>query len=123
MITFDAPTRDLCSAQRIPTNTPLHALVTLNDPVYLECSRALAARMTSETGPGISQQISHGYLLTTQQQPTAATLKLLTNLHAGFLTHYQANPTESKAIANTPGQAALTIIANTLFNLDAALTK
>lgn len=123
MITFDTPTRDLCSAQRIPTNTPLHALVTLNDPVYLECSRALAERMTAEAGPGISRQISHGYQLTTQQHPTPDTLKRLTDLHTRFLTHYRAKPSESKAVADTPGQAALTLIANTLFNLDAALTK
>ncbi len=45
---FDSPTRDLCSARRIATNTPLQALVTLNDPVYVECSRALAERAIAE---------------------------------------------------------------------------
>ncbi|MBT8036304.1 MAG: PSD1 and planctomycete cytochrome C domain-containing protein [Verrucomicrobiae bacterium] len=123
MITFDAPTRELCSAQRIPTNTPLHALITLNDPVYLECSRALAQRMTREAGPGIRQQIHHGHRLATQQLPTPATTHLLTQLHTQFLHHYQSHLTESQAIADTPEQAALTLIANTLLNLDAALTK
>src|SRR6185436_6483584 len=42
---FDAPTRDVCTARRITTNTPLQALVTLNDPVYIEAASSLAARM------------------------------------------------------------------------------
>ncbi len=43
-LTFDAPSREFCTARRIPTNTPLQALVTLNDPVYIECATALAQR-------------------------------------------------------------------------------
>ena len=123
MITFDAPSRDLCNAQRIPTNTPLHALTTLNDPVYLECSRALAKRMVTEAGADMEQQIAHGYLLATQQTANASTLKLLTDLHAKFLADYQAKPDVSKLLATTPEEAAMTVIANTILNLDAALTK
>lgn len=123
MITFDAPSRDLCNAQRIPTNTPLHALTTLNDPVYLECARAFEKRMTTEGGADITQQIAYGYLLATQQTADENTLKLLTDLHAKFLTDYQAKPDISKLLAVTPEEAAMTVIANTILNLDAALTK
>lgn len=123
MITFDAPSRDICSAQRIPTNTPLHALITLNDPVYLEASKALANRMTKEGGQDITSQINYAYQLTTQHPPTPKTIQLLTDLHQKLLADYQKHPEKSKEIAETPQLAADTVIANTIQNLDTALTK
>ncbi|MCP5538222.1 MAG: PSD1 domain-containing protein [Akkermansiaceae bacterium] len=123
MITFDTPSRDLCNAQRIPTNTPLHALTTLNDPVYLECSRAFGKRMAAESAGDVRQQIAYGYLLATQQKPGESTVRLLTDLYQKLLTDYQANPENCKAVAGTPREAAMTVLANTIFNLDAALTK
>jgi hypothetical protein len=50
MITFDMPSRDVCTMRRIPTNTPLQALVTLNDEAYVECAAGLADRMIAEGG-------------------------------------------------------------------------
>ncbi|BDS06087.1 cytochrome c [Oceaniferula spumae] len=122
MLTFDAPPRDLCSAQRIPTNTPLHALITLNDPVYLECSQALAKRML-ENGTSLESQITHGYLVATNEMPNTKTVQILTNLHAELLADFQANPENAKKFSATPEDAARTVLANTILNLDAALTK
>ena len=45
MTTFDAPSREFCTVRRIRTNTPLQALVTLNDPVFVEAAQALARRI------------------------------------------------------------------------------
>jgi len=123
MITFDAPSRDICSTQRIPTNTPLHALITLNDPVYLETSKALANRMTKEGGPNIKSQINFAYKTATQKNPTTQTTNLLADLHAKLLADYQKHPEKSKEIAETPQRAAHTVLANTILNLDTALTK
>ncbi|MGB1258749.1 MAG: PSD1 and planctomycete cytochrome C domain-containing protein [Akkermansiaceae bacterium] len=123
MVTFDAPSREFCAARRLPTNTPLHALTTLNDPVYLECSRALGKRMTTEGGSSLTDQINHGYQLCTQKKPNANTIKLLADLHKKLLADFTANPTNSKAIAPTPHEAAMTVLANTILNLDAAITK
>ncbi|SHJ22423.1 Planctomycete cytochrome C [Rubritalea squalenifaciens DSM 18772] len=123
MITFDAPARDLCSAQRIPTNTPLHALITLNDPVYLECSKALAKRMVNEGGASLETQIRHGYKLATCQEASSRTVELLTQLHDQMLADFQANTENSKKIASSPEEAAKTVLANTIMNLDSALTK
>ena len=123
MITFDVPSRERCSAQRIATNTPLHALVTLNDPVYLECSQALSKRMQTEAGGGLKAQINYGYELITQQKAHAKTVELLIGLHAKLLADYQKNPANTKLIASSPEQAAMTVLANTMLNLDATLTK
>ena len=96
--------------QRITTNTPLHALTTLNDPVYYEASQALAKRML-EQAKDLPKQLSHGYTLATQETPSPETINQLTALHQQLLT-------ESKD-ANT----TMALVANTILNLDAALTK
>ncbi|MFK7911405.1 MAG: PSD1 and planctomycete cytochrome C domain-containing protein [Akkermansiaceae bacterium] len=123
MITFDTPSRELCSAQRISTNTPLHALITLNDPVFLECSQALAKRMSSEGGNDLNKQIAHGYLLATQHQANEKITSVLADLYQKLLKDYQNDPALAKPIGATPEDAAMTVLANTILNLDNALTK
>ena len=123
MLTFDTPSRDLCSAQRITTNTPLHALITLNDPVFLECSQAFAKRMADEAGSDLESRIKHGYLLSTQQMASNDTISVLIQLHADILADFKSSPENSRKIGKSPEDAALTLIANTLLNLDAAITK
>ena len=122
MLTFDAPSRDVCAPQRIPTNTPLHALTTLNDPVFLECSQALAKRLTKHSS-SLSEQLSHGYHLVSQQAISNEALDALSDLHTKVLKDFVANKENAKSIGDSPEHAALTIIANTLLNLDVALTK
>ena len=123
MITFDTPSRDLCSAQRIATNTPLHALVTLNDPVYLECSQALAKRMKSEGGSDIESQLSFGYRLATQHQANEKIIATLVSLYQKILKGYHQDPGMAKTLGATPEDAAMTVLANTILNLDQSLTK
>ena len=123
MITFDTPSRDLCSPQRIATNTPLHALVTLNDPVYLECSQALAKRMEEEGGSDIKVQLSYGYQLATQHEVNEKNLATLVSLYQKILKQYQQKPDMAKALGATPEEAAMTVLANTILNLDQSLTK
>jgi len=121
MLTFDAPSRDVCVPQRISTNTPLQALVTLNDPVFLECSQHFAKRMSTEGGGSAEIQISHGYKLATQQQPSAATVKTLTDLYQQLVTDYKSQ--EHSKLAASPEEAAMVVIANALLNIDSAITK
>ncbi len=116
-VTFDAPAREVCSPRRISTNTPLQALVTLNDPVYLEAAQALAKRM-DELG------IAAGYRAVMLVDPDKATLGELERLHEGALAELETDfDAESQSLGVTPREAALTIVANAIFNLDAALTK
>ena len=124
LLTFDAPDRNLCSEQRLPTNTPLQALVTLNDPAHIEFAAAFAARMT-EAGSDLKTQLAHGYRLITLRDPAPEVLETLTTLHRDALTQYRATPADAKALApdGSPEKAALVLVANTLLNSDAALNR
>jgi len=121
-LTFDAPSRDLCCPRRQATNTPLQALVTLNDPAHIEAAQGLAKRM-AEHAPELRARLACGVLLATQQVASAAMLDELAALHAATSADYQAAPADSAKLAATPDGAALVLVANTLLNLDSALTK
>ncbi|MEI7911027.1 MAG: PSD1 and planctomycete cytochrome C domain-containing protein [Verrucomicrobiota bacterium] len=121
-LTFDAPSHDLCCPRRLATNTPLQALVTLNDPAHIEAAQGLAKRM-AEHSAGLREQLACGVLLVTQQAASAAMLDELAALHAAASADYQATPALSAKLAATPEAAALVLTANTLLNLDSALTK
>ncbi len=123
-LTFDAPSRDVCAARRIPTNTPLQALVTLNDAVYTECSQALAKRAQDEGGPDPERWIRWAFNTVTQQEPTDGNLRDLLDLYTTALDEYQRAERSSAAGASDSVEtAAMTIVANTILNLDKALTK
>lgn len=121
-LTFDAPSRDLCTARRIPTNTPLQALVTLNDAAHLEIAAALARRMAA-AGETPEKQIAAGCRLITLDEPPAALVAALTKLHSDTLADYRARPELSRKLAPTVEEAALTLVANTLLNTDLALNR
>lgn len=121
-LTFDAPSRDLCCPRRLATNTPLQALITLNDPAHIEAAQGLAKRMAAHA-PELRGQLAHGVLLVTQQAASAATLDELAALHAAASADYQRAPADSATLAATPEGAALVLVANTLLNLDSVLTK
>ena len=74
MITFDMPSREVCTMRRIPTNTPLQALVTLNDEAYVECATGLAERMVAEGGETAAERIAWAYRAATGRTPAASTL-------------------------------------------------
>jgi len=123
-LTFDAPAREICSARRIATNTPLQPLITLNDPVYLECAQALAKRMDEEGGESIPDKMTKGYLLANLSQPDETVLRELTNLYRDVLAELESDFTDdSKSLGATPHTAALTLTASALLNLDTVLTK
>jgi hypothetical protein len=122
-ITFDAPSREVCTPRRIPTNTPLQALVTMNDPVYLEAAQALAKRMFSEGGPEIATQCAWLLRALTGQVPTATEVMALTSLYDKSIAKYAAAPTTSKHLGDSPEAAARALVASTVMNCDEALTK
>lgn len=122
-MTFDAPDRRVCSPRRVVTNTPLQALVTLNDPVYVEASRALADRMRREGGTDVGSWTACGVRLATSQAARRSDLETLTRLYQDALKEYSSRPTEVAHLAKTPEQAALVLVANAILNLDASLTK
>jgi mono/diheme cytochrome c family protein len=105
-VTFDAAERQLSSPRRIATNTPLQALITLNDPVFYQAAQALAARMDREAPPApgdrLDNQLNFGARLVLSRDLSAPELKVLRGLH---------------------DKAGMTAVASALFNLDAALTR
>ncbi len=121
-LTFDAPNRTLCSARRITSNTPLQALVTMNDPAHIEAAQGLAKRMQASASE-IRAQLAFGIGLATQQSATPAVIDELEKLHAGATADYQQSPAEAAKLADSPTTAALVLAANTILNLDSALTR
>src|SRR6185295_19574138 len=69
MVTFDAPSRTVCAVNRPRTNTPLQALVTLNDPCYVEAAQALARRMVKEGGATVEDRSKYGFRLSLIRPP------------------------------------------------------
>ena len=115
-LTFDAPSRDLCSARRIVSNTPLQALVTMNDPAHIEFAAALAEKMRQHSSDP-AEQINFAYLTVTQRQPDPDITKEFVALYQDL----KKDTVDNKSSLGT--DPALTLTANTILNLDAALTK
>jgi hypothetical protein len=125
-LTFDASDHDVSLARRIPTNTPLQALVTLNDPVYQEASEALAARMMKKTDV-LDERLRYGARLVLSRDPMDGELATLRRLYEEALVAPGA-PRVVKVAASAKDFSgkeltALTAVASVLFNLDAALSR
>ena len=131
MATFDAPSREVCTIRRPRTNTPLQALVTLNDPVYVEAAQALARRMVREGGASAADRAARGFRLVLSRRPSPAELERLVRLHADSLAGFLADPADAKKMAtdplgplpadlsvDEPDLAAWTVVANVILNLD-----
>ena len=130
LVTFDAPSREVCTVRRVMSNTPLQALTTLNDPVFVEAARALAARAAAEAGPGAMEHITYAYRLCAGRRPGPADLQALVAFHDREKARFAASPASARALlaAAAPGagdadRAALTMVANVLLSMDATLTR
>lgn len=125
-LTFDSPSRELCVSRRIRTNTPLQALVTLNDPVYWESAQALAGRLPVNNP---TQAIRTGYQFVTGKAPSEIKLAKLKRYYEQSLAHYRRQPKDAAEVVTlphvnpTPERAALTLTANVLLNMDEAVVK
>jgi len=80
MISFDAPSREVCIIRRIPTNTPLQALITLNDPIYIEAANALGELMEKGEKTTI-EKIEFGYQLALGRKPESQQIDILKTLY------------------------------------------
>lgn len=127
MITFDGSSREVCVGRRIRTNTPLQALVTLNDPVFVESARALALRMMEYAPESREKAIARGYWLLKFQEISGAKLSTLVALHDEAMTTYRENSDAVRSItasdAGSVEQAAMVVVANALLNLDEVIMK
>jgi mono/diheme cytochrome c family protein len=134
MVTFDAPSREICSIRRVATNTPLQALVTLNDPVYVEAAQSLARKMKTSGGATLHEQLAFGLQTALIRPARDEEVRLLAELYARRLAEFQANSAAAEQLATDPlgplpdgmdaaELAALTAVANVILNLDEFLTR
>jgi hypothetical protein len=122
---FDMMPREVCTVRRIATNTPLQALVTLNDSVYVEASAHLAQRMINDGGNSVAEQIKYGYQLMMYKEISDEKLDILLKLHDD-LNKGDLFQNVSYSENNKPGKKhtqAMNIIANTLLNMDEVMMK
>jgi hypothetical protein len=133
MVTFDAPNREVCTLRRNRTNTPLQALVTLNDPVYVEAAQALARLMAAGDG-SVEDKVRDGFRRVLLRPPTAAELLPLATLYRNARATYAKDPEGAAALIANPDRppppslapaelAAWTAVGNVLLNLDEVLMK
>jgi hypothetical protein len=131
---FDGPTREVCVVRRERTNTPMQALVMMNDPQFVEAARMLAQHALRASGPDVSAAIDFMTVRVLAREFSAAERKIVVAAFEDFLAHYRANATaaaqllavgESAADGSLPPAelAALTMVANQIFSLDEALNK
>ncbi len=129
MVTFDAPNREVCTLRRSRSNTPLQALVTLNDPVYVEAAQALARRVLEHGGNRLTDQIEFAFELCLSRKPSASELQRLVKMHESATGELKSRPEEAMKLATDPlgslpanmdpiEAAVWTSMANVLLNLD-----
>ena len=134
MTAFDAPDRAICTVKREKTNTPLQALILLNDPQFVEAARVLAERMQQEGGADFESQLQYGFGRLCSRMPTAHEMELMARQYQLSLAKYQQYPAAAEALLeigeyaldkglNKVETAALTIVANTMMNFDEAYMK
>jgi hypothetical protein len=95
---YDASKRETCAVTRTRTTTPLQALVTLNDPVFVEAGRALGQRLRKEGGADDDARLTHGFRLVASRAPDAEELAILRGLLADQRAHYAAKLDLAKAL-------------------------
>ncbi len=133
LTTFDAPDREKCTSRRLITNTPLQALVLLNDPTYVEASRVLAQRSMLEAGADPQARVRFLFREATARRPTLAETRILIDLAQRRLEYYKKHPDQAAALITTGASkrtnveatdlAAWTVVASTILNLDETITK
>ena len=126
MTTFDAGSGEVCIIRRVRTNTPLQALVTLNDPAFVEAAGALAQRMDQVEG-NLEDKINQGFRLVLTRPPaeqeTARLVALYESMNQDFAGDKEAAAALVKSAGLEDGDAALIAVANVLLNLDETLMK
>lgn len=133
MMLFDAPSREVCTVRRSRTNTPLQALVLLNEVTFVEAARKLAERMMA-SGKSVEERLAYGFRLATARHPTTLEMSVLRDGFEDDLIRFEASPgdtdqllgfgnSQSEKTLNRSEHAAYTLAANVILNLDEVVTR
>ena len=131
---FDAPSRETCVANRAVTNTPLQALVTLNDPTFVESARAFARRILHEGGATRDSRLRYAYRVAVGRVPDEAEWRTLRQLHSAQRARFRHDREAAESLAKRVGSettpeheialvATWTALANVFLNLDETITR
>jgi hypothetical protein len=134
MTTLDAPSRESCTVRRERTDTPLQALLVMNERQFVECARALAERAMREAGPRPEARIALMFKLATSRSPDAREAAELLSLYQDHLANYAKNVEAAKKLIavgeskpdpqlNPSELAAWTMVSNLILNLDEVMNK
>jgi hypothetical protein len=134
MQAFDAPSREVCVLTRAKTNTPLAALVLMNDPTFVEASRKLAGRVLRDGGATEESRLTLLHRLVCGRRPTERELGLLSSALAELQTSFRAEPEAARrlmAVGESPHDPALDAVelaayaslANAVLGTDEAITR
>ncbi|HEX4588636.1 MAG TPA: DUF1553 domain-containing protein, partial [Gemmataceae bacterium] len=134
MSTFDAPSREACTVHRERTNTPLQALLMMNENQFVEAARALAERTLKTAGPTAEERVTAMFRTLTCRSPDAVELAELTATYRDLAAKYAKDTEAAKKLISAgeskpdgtlaPNElAACTMVANLILNLDEVLTK
>ena len=134
LLTFDAPTREECVVNRVVSNTPLQALVLLNDPVYTEAARAFAQNALKNGKSTFDQQLNWIFEEALSRPPTAEERRILQELYRNNLQRFKATPAEAGKFVSTgessvtetkdlPRLAAMTTVTRAVLNLHETITR
>ena len=134
LMAFDAPSRESCVVRRSRTNTPLQALVLMNDKQYVEAARNMAQRVLLEGGASSAERLVYAFRLATGRKPAESETTVLERVFSAHLADYQADKAAAEqliAVGESPRKseldpselAAYTMVCNLILNLDETVTK
>jgi len=134
LLTFDAPDREKCVGRRALTNTPLQALVLMNDPTYVEAARALGVRALREGGKETTSRLRYAFRLATARWPSAQEVSVLRDLLTRQMAVYRRDTRAAVALLkvgespldqnlDVAEAAAWTVVSSTILNLDETISR
>ncbi len=134
LATFDAPSREECTLNRVNSNTPLQALVLLNDPIYIEAARVFAQNILHDGGAGLDTRIDWAFRRAAGRTPSAAERRILAGLYERNLRRFARDPQSAIEFVSTgeapaaggvnvPELAAMTTVARAILNMHETIAR
>ncbi|MGO4885260.1 MAG: PSD1 and planctomycete cytochrome C domain-containing protein [Bryobacteraceae bacterium] len=131
--TFDAPTREECTVNRVGSNTPLQALDLMNDPIFVESARVFAQNIEKQGGAAFDGQLDWAFERALDRKPSADERKILQGLYRDSLARFRASPDAAAELMRVgealnagttePETAAMAMVARAILNLHETITR